>query len=208
MDFGCGTGIDALAYARHGYRVLAYDNSPGMVEQLRARCQCEIATGAVVPCSMSYPAFLENLATGPTIDAVTANFAVLNSIRDLRPLFEALHARLTPGGWLIASLLNPLHWSKIKTRAWWRDAIVAPRGPRLHTADPYATYLHFIPHTLRAASGFLLAGRANAGATVRYDAVDSKPFYWRGPSPVQSLWRTPAYKLLGHFVFLLLRRNP
>jgi len=75
LDFGCGTGIDALAYARHGYRVLAYDNSPGMVEQLRGRCQAEIAAGAVTAYSMSYPAFLENLTTWPAIDAVTANFA-------------------------------------------------------------------------------------------------------------------------------------
>ena len=27
LDFGCGTGIDALEYAQRGYRVLAYDNS-------------------------------------------------------------------------------------------------------------------------------------------------------------------------------------
>ena len=33
LDFGCGTGIDALAYAQKGYRVLAYDNSPGMDRQ-------------------------------------------------------------------------------------------------------------------------------------------------------------------------------
>jgi hypothetical protein len=179
-----------------------------MVEQLRGRCQAEIAAGAVTPYSMSYPAFLENLTTWPAIGAVTANFAVLNSIRDLRQLFEAFHAHLTPSGWLIASLLNPLHWSKIKTRGWWRDALRAPRGPRLHAAEPYATYLHFIPQTLRAARGFHLAGRANAGAAVRYDAFDSKPLYWRGPSPAPGWWRTPAYKLLGHFVFLLLRRNP
>ena len=208
LDFGCGTGIDALAYARHGYRVLAYDNSPGMVEELRRRCQAEITAGAVTPYSMSYPAFLESLAAWPTIEAVTANFAVLNSIRDLRPLFETFHARLPPGGWLIASLLNPLHWSKIKTRGWWRDALRAPRGPRLHTVEPYTTYLHFIPATLRAARGFHLAGRANAGAIVRFDAFDSKPCYWRGASPAQALWHTPAYKLLGHFVFLVLRRNP
>ena len=35
LDFGCGTGIDALEYAQKGYRVLAYDNSPGMVGGIR-----------------------------------------------------------------------------------------------------------------------------------------------------------------------------
>jgi ubiquinone/menaquinone biosynthesis C-methylase UbiE len=33
LDFGCGTGLDALDHAHSGYRVLAYDNSPGMLVQ-------------------------------------------------------------------------------------------------------------------------------------------------------------------------------
>lgn len=208
LDFGCGTGLDALAYARRGYRVLAYDNSPGMIGQLRRRCDAEIAAGTVTPYSVPYAAFLENFAQWPTPDAVTANFAVLNSIRDLAPLFATIGQHLAPGGWLLVSLLNPLHWSKIKTRGWWRDALRAPRGPRLHAVEPYASYLHFIPATLQAARGFRLVGRANAGAVVRYDAVDSQPLYWRGETPAERLWHTPAYKFLGHFVFLVLRRVP
>ena len=207
LDFGCGTGIDALAYARQGYRVLAYDNSPGMVAELRNRCHREIADGTVTPYSLSYPAFLENLGRWPKPDVVTANFAVLNSIRDLPPLFEALHRHLSPGGWLLASVLNPLHWSKVKTWGWWRDAWRAPRGPRLHIRDPYASYLHFLPETLRAARGFHLVGRANAGAMVRYDEARAQPLYWNGPAKGEWLWHTPAYKLLGHFVFLVLRRT-
>jgi cyclopropane fatty-acyl-phospholipid synthase-like methyltransferase len=57
LDFGCGTGLDALAYARSGYRVLAYDNSPGMVAQCQRRCAAEIASGTVTTYSMSYPVF-------------------------------------------------------------------------------------------------------------------------------------------------------
>ncbi len=220
LDFGCGTGLDAQEYARQGFRVLAYDNSPGMVAQLRQRCQTEIAAGTVMPYSMSYPEFLADLAGRPSPDAVTANFAVLNSIRDLGPLFEAIGRRLAPGGWFLASLLNPLHWSKVTTLGWWRDALRAPRGPRLHTREPYASYLHFIPEILRAARGFRLVGRANSGAVVRYDALGSQPLYWTGQiyasgqpygssqKRAEMFWHTPAYKLLGHFVFLVLRRNP
>jgi predicted RNA methylase len=51
LDFGCGTGLDALAYSRRGYRVLAYDNSPGMITQLRHCCQAEIAAGSIAPYS-------------------------------------------------------------------------------------------------------------------------------------------------------------
>src|SRR6188508_1226527 len=45
LDFGCGTGIDAAWYAARGYRVIAYDISPAMVDVLRARCEDDIAQG-------------------------------------------------------------------------------------------------------------------------------------------------------------------
>jgi len=35
LDFGCGTGTDSLWYAQRGYRVLAYDNAPGMMAAVR-----------------------------------------------------------------------------------------------------------------------------------------------------------------------------
>jgi len=215
LDFGCGTGLDAFEYAQRGYRVLAYDNSPGMMDQLRRRCKSQIESGSVTPYSMPYPSFLESFPQWPAPNAVTADFAVLNSIRDLEPLFEALGRRLAAPGWVIASILNPLHWSKVKTRAWWRGALRAPRGPRIHTTQPYVSYLHFVPALLRAARGFHLIGRANAGALVRYDAVQvpSTRAWWNSTDSTlrgftRLLWHSPAHKLLGHFIFLVLRRDP
>jgi SAM-dependent methyltransferase len=214
LDFGCGTGLDALEYASTGYHVLAYDNSPGMLSQLRLRCKNEIAAGSVIPSSMDYPAFLRNLPQYPRPDTVAANFAVLNSIGDLRPLFEGFGARMAPGGCLIASLLNPLHWSRVKTHRWWGVVLRRPREPWAHMTEPYLNYLHFIPEVLRAASGFRLVGRANAGSVVRYDAIGQpreRPLFWRiqasGGSIRRRLWNTPAYRVLGHFVFLVLRRD-
>ncbi len=37
LDAGCGTGRDALAFARRGYRVVAFDASEAMVRHARAR---------------------------------------------------------------------------------------------------------------------------------------------------------------------------
>src|SRR4029078_10034170 len=37
LDLGCGTGIDAIELARHGYSVLATDWSPQMIERTRER---------------------------------------------------------------------------------------------------------------------------------------------------------------------------
>jgi SAM-dependent methyltransferase len=215
LDFGCGTGIDALEYARLGYRVLAYDNSPGMIGQLKLRCQARIAAGEITPQTMEYPKFLGRFERWAAPHAVTANFAVLNSIRDPAPLFELFARRLAPPGWIFASILNPLHWSKVRMPAWWRGF---RHSPLLYANDPYPSYLHFVPALVKAARGFQLVGRANAGAFVRYEALPGKAMpkdrrlWWEPESAAKprarALWGTPLHRLLGHFVFLVWRRDP
>src|SRR4051794_32725474 len=41
LDLGCGTGLDAAHFAGEGYRVVATDWSPLMVERTRGRAQAE-----------------------------------------------------------------------------------------------------------------------------------------------------------------------
>ena len=213
LDFGCGTGLDALAYARDGYRVLAYDNSAGMVGELRRRCSHEIATGVILPQAADYSTFLGNWPEWPAPKAVAANFAVLNSIRDLRPLFETFAQHLASPGWVIASILNPIHWVKLRTPRWWLRALQARGGPAVHLTQPYVSYLHFVRSLLAAAPQFHLVGRANAGDLVRYDERQKQQQLWWGEDDsrtgalTRAVWQTPAHRLLGHFVFLVLRRD-
>jgi SAM-dependent methyltransferase len=214
LDFGCGTGIDALEYAHKGYRVLAYDNSPGMVRELERRCAREVAGGKVLTHSGDYPAFVLRWPDWPKPNAVTANFAVLNSIRDLEPLFEMFGEQLASPGWVIVSILNPIHWTKLREPRWWLHASRAKRGPSMYQSQPYASYLHSVRGVQRAAPKFQLVGRANAGALVRYDEglPQRQQLWWGTGEPhagpwAQLVWSTPAHKMLGHFLFLVLRRD-
>jgi ubiquinone/menaquinone biosynthesis C-methylase UbiE len=215
LDFGCGTGIDACHYARKGYRVQAYDNSPGMIAQLEQRCKTEIASGDIIAWSEGYPSFLARFPQLPAPSAVVANFAVLNSIPNLETLFDTLRRHLSPPGWVIVSLLNPLHWQKLKTPRWWLKGLWEGHRSPVFTTQPFVTSLHFVPGLLRAAQGFHLVGRANSGRFVRYDAVmpgDEATFWWgqadsRRKRLERVLWQTPARLFLGHFVFLVLRRD-
>lgn len=120
LDFGCGTGTDALFYAQQGYRVLAYDNSPGMLAQLTAKAAEEIASGHIIAYSSDYTSFLASSPHESLLDAIVSNFAVLNHVRDLGPLFAAFAGYLAPRGWLIVSVLNPFYWDEIYRRGWWR----------------------------------------------------------------------------------------
>jgi SAM-dependent methyltransferase len=214
LDFGCGTGLDAFEYARRGYRVLAYDNSPGMIAELERRCPAEIASGAITPYAMDYSSFANRLPQWPAPQGVVSNFAVLNLIPDLEPLFDTFARCLAPPGWVIVSILNPLHWSKVKTPRWWSTAGRQRTGAPIYLTRPYTSYLHFVPALLRAARGFRMVGRANAGKYVRYDSVmpGNERLWWgRTEAKVgradRILWHTAAHKLLGHFVFLVLRRD-
>lgn len=214
LDFGCGTGIDALHYARKGYCVQAYDNSPGMLAQLRLRCKTDVASGQIIAWSEDYPSFLDRFPQPPAPSAAMANFAVLNSIRKLAPLFETFARNLAPPGWMMLSILNPLHWSKLKKSGWWLRSLDPRDGSPVYAVQPYATYMHVVSHLLRAAPQFHLVGCANAGRFVRYQATrpENEKSWWeltdsKKKGMQRILWRTPAYRLLGQFVFLVLRRD-
>jgi SAM-dependent methyltransferase len=145
---------------------------------------------------------------------VVANFAVLNSIRDPEPLFEAFAQRLAPPGWVIVSILNPIHWTKLRAPRWWLNSMRARGGPAVNLIQPYASYLHFVRGLARSARQFRLMGRANAGNLVRYDEIlPEKTQLWWGKEDSRArpgsrvLWSTPAHRLLGHFVFLVFRRD-
>jgi SAM-dependent methyltransferase len=213
LDFGCGTGLDARALAGRGYRVLAYDSSAGMLGQLAARCSPEIAAGTIVPCSTDYRSFVDLLPGLPAPRAVVADFAVLNMIRDLPPLFEMFARHLASPGWLIVSVLNPLHWPELLRHHWWRGFIGYQLGrtPR-HRNEHLTSYRHFATAILRSAPDFHLVGRGNAGTFVRYDET-GRTWWWGETDSIarqakRLLWRTPAFRLLGTFVFLVLRRDP
>lgn len=213
LDFGCGTGLDARYYAGHGYKVLAYDNSAAMVTELRRRCETEIASGMITPGACPYPDFGKCVETWPRPHAITANFAVLNSIRDLEPLFAVFAERLEPPGWIFLNLLNPVHWSKLKTASWWQNVLGARNGPAVYLRQPFTSYFHFVSGLLRAAPAFHLVGRGNAGALVRYRGSPVGRRWWvqedsKAGACARFLWHTPAHRLLGHFVFLVLRRDP
>ena len=212
LDFGCGTGLDALQYAEQGYRVLAYDTSRSMMAGLERRCTARIAVDEVIPYLMDYPRFLDTFPQWPAPHAVVSNFAVLNLIPDLEPLFDSFARYLAPPGWVIFSVLNPIHWSKVKMPEWRRGLLKTRGGSRIFSTQPHISYLHFLPGLLRAAPQFRLVGRANAGKLVRYDStIPSRERHWWGQTGVRPvdrvLWHSPAYKLLGHFLFLVLRRD-
>jgi SAM-dependent methyltransferase len=122
FDFGAGPGLDARFYAEHGYRVAAYDVDREMCEFFAEHCRDLIQAGRITLSCASYRDFLAREAPpGHDIDLVTSNFAPLNLIEDLGPLFAKFHTLTSPGGKVLASVLNPFFLGDMKYRWWWRN---------------------------------------------------------------------------------------
>jgi hypothetical protein len=110
FDFGAGTGIDAKAYAAHGHCVFVHEPAESMWTHFACYCREELAEGRIIR---------SELTTTPPVHLVTANFAVLNLIANRRELFEQFARVAAPGGYVLASLLNPYFLGDAKYR-WWR----------------------------------------------------------------------------------------
>lgn len=110
LDFGAGTGIDAKAYAAKGHPTFVYEPSEANCGYLALHCREDIERKAIA---------IVNSPLDCKVHAVTANFAVLNHIPDQAALFDQLSQVVHPGGFVLASMLNPYYLGDARY-SWWR----------------------------------------------------------------------------------------
>ena len=114
LDFGAGTGIDAKTYAAKGHRTFVYEPSAAMSDYLEQHCRDEIAGKTMI--TVAPPLTCK-------VQAVTANFAVLNHFADHTLLFEDLSRVVHQGGFVLASMLNPYYLGDVRY-SWWRANVL------------------------------------------------------------------------------------
>lgn len=142
LDFGAGTGIDAKAYAANGHLTFVHEPAQAMREYLAQYCRDEIARKTII--TVASPLTCK-------VQAVTANFAVLNHFGDHTSLFEELSRVVRQGGFVLASMLNPYYLGDARY-GWWRaNAMHLVR--RGHYAIPSESRLHrFAPRVVARAA--------------------------------------------------------
>lgn len=119
LDYGCGHGMAAVALARAGARVTAFDLSPGYVAEARARAA---ANGVAVECLTADGEHLP-FADG-TFDAVWGN-AILHHL-DLARAGAELRRVMKPGG--VAVFCEP--WGGNPVLGFARQALPYPGKDR------------------------------------------------------------------------------
>lgn len=192
LDFGCGTGNDAAWYAARGHRVVAYDVSPGMVDELRARSARDVAHGRIVPVAGTLGDLAAVLAANAPVAAIAANFAVLNHFADLAPILRFLGTHLRADGAIVASLLNPVREGDMRQSWWWRGLPSSLSSGAITFRGDVTTHRHFVKTIRRAAEPELVVAEvAHVDAAGKWSI---EPLGWR------SAMQEP-------FLFVVLRKS-
>jgi ubiquinone/menaquinone biosynthesis C-methylase UbiE len=107
LELNCGTGLDAMFFARQGLKVHATDNSDGMLNELRIKLDSENLNGSVTYQKCSFqslnPVLKEN-----KYDHVFSNYGGLNCAEDLAQVIKQVDAHVKPGGMVHFVMIAPV----------------------------------------------------------------------------------------------------
>lgn len=107
LELGCGTGDEALALHRLGYRIVATDVSPQMVATAQRKAAAEGVEGIewrVVPAGQ-IGRLVAELGVG-AFDGAYSSFGALNCEARLEPIAAALAQLLPVGARVLCSVMN------------------------------------------------------------------------------------------------------
>lgn len=165
LDAGCASGYLAALLAERGHDVVGFEADPAAAAAARVLAGIEVVTG-----DLERPEDLARVS-GPFGAVIFGD--VLEHLRDPAAALRAAGALLAPGGLLIASLPNAVHWTA-------RRQILRGRFPQEDHGLFDRTHLRFYT---RATARELLA---QAG----YRVVGERPV--PAPLPLESRVRLPA----------------
>lgn len=100
LELNCGTGEDALHFARQGFNVTACDISAAMIAEARRKASAECISDRL----RFYVRSTEKIGELPheqQLDGVFSNFSGLNCVKDLSQVASALSPLLLPGAPLL-----------------------------------------------------------------------------------------------------------
>lgn len=216
LELNAGTGLDALAMVRRGYRVHATDIAPGMVAAIRAKIKSEGVDGRLTTQQCSFTE-LEQVQGGP-FDAIYSNFGGLNCIADLSAVTRYFPNLLRSGGCVTVVIMPPIcPWELLLTP---KDFRVGTR--RLHRQGTVAQVegvsfqtWYFTPQQVRQAFGPRFRQVQLKGLSVLTPTADNKSFARRHPRLFRALvaldnrvsqW--PPFNGWGDFFILTMEYTP
>jgi ubiquinone/menaquinone biosynthesis C-methylase UbiE len=184
LELNAGTGTDAVALARRGYRVHATDIAPGMLARIRDKVGAGELHGRV---SVQQCSFLElDRVSGGLYDAVFSNLGGLNCVADLRPVFRGLDDLLVPGGVAVVVVMPPICLWELALVFTGQVRLATRRlsggGTRAHLEGREFTVHYHTPRHVSAAFGSGYERLSVAGLAVLTPTAESKNLAKRHPT--------------------------
>jgi SAM-dependent methyltransferase len=107
VELGCGSGDDAIWFAKQGCWVYAIDASARMLEKAQSKINATECASFVRLEKIDLGQWcIERSSTPRGVDIVFSNFGVLNCVEDLRPVFEGAAQCLKPGGIMAVTVMG------------------------------------------------------------------------------------------------------
>lgn len=146
LELNCGTGLDAVFFAQQGLRVLATDNSEGMLEQSLKKIEQHHLQNQIelLPCSFNDLSLLPN---EQKYKHVFSNFGGLNCSENLSEVIKQLDRYLHKGSmvhWVMIAPLCPWEWlSVLKGRFSYAFRRLSRKGVASKIdGNPFMTYYY------------------------------------------------------------------
>lgn len=147
LELNCGTGIDSVFFAQHGFNVLATDNADGMLHKLSQK----IAVLGLEDKLMAQKCSFNNLESleNKKIDYVFSNFGGLNCTNDLANVLHGIDKLLLPGGKFTLVIMPPVcPWEMLMAfKGYFKTAFrrFNPKGANSHVEGVYFRSYYYTP---------------------------------------------------------------
>jgi SAM-dependent methyltransferase len=159
LDFGGGTGQDLGWLLKNKYRIIFCEPSRAMRHIAQEREKLEFPNSGILFFEEKQSDFKNWTNSFPfeqKVDAVLANFAVLNCIKDIDHLFEKLAIALKPGGHFFALVLDIHILHFIKSHPFNAiSSVISGKPVRLlvnHNSHQQEVYVHSVTNIRKACS--------------------------------------------------------
>jgi ubiquinone/menaquinone biosynthesis C-methylase UbiE len=157
LELNAGTGTDAVALARRGYRVHATDIAPGMLVRAREKAEA-------LPPDLAGHVTIQQLSftdldgvDGAPFDAVFSDLGGLNCTSDLRRPAASIRRVLRPAGIAVLVLMPPICLWELATALTGQFGLATrrlrPGGTRAHLEGRYFDVHYFTPERAIRALG-------------------------------------------------------
>lgn len=107
IEFGCGTGEDAIFLAKRGVRVLATDGSPAMIAETARKAQAEGVGGMVETRRLDFSEAAGWDLPAQAFDGAYSNYGALNCVGDWSAVGAQVAAALRPGARVGLGVMGP-----------------------------------------------------------------------------------------------------